>query len=232
MNKLIIANWKMFLSHAQSLSFLEDHLHELEDAMRQSSNCVVICPSFTVLPYSATLSTPLLFGAQDCGFEEAGAYTGDISARSLKELGCSYTLIGHSERRTYYCESDERIARKANLLQAQGITPVLCIGETAEDRCLRRSQSRLEAQLALCQGMNNLVIAYEPVWAIGTGQLPTKDELQNAVAWIRLATDARVLYGGSIDDQTCKQLSSIVDGFLVGRASIAIEPLKKIILSC
>ena len=200
--------------------------------MRQSSNSVVICPSFTVLPYSSTLATSLLFGAQDCGFEESGAYTGDISSTSLKELGCSYTLLGHSERRTSYCESNERIAQKAHLLHAEGIIPILCIGETAEDRISGRSQSKLEAQLAHFQGMNDFVIAYEPVWAIGTGQLPTKEELGAIVTWLRLATDARVLYGGSIDEHTCKELSSIVDGFLVGRASIAIEPLKKIILSC
>ncbi len=160
-----------------------------------------------------------------------GAFTGDISARSLKELGCSYGIIGHSERRTTYCESDKQIAQKASLLNSHGITPILCIGETLEDRASGNTYKKLTAQLKLIKDTSNAIIAYEPVWAIGTGQLPTEQELCDVVAWIRLRTDAQILYGGSIDDHSCKKLSSLVDGFLVGKASIAIEALKKIILS-
>ncbi len=222
----------MFLSHTQSLSFLKDHLSELEETTKLASNTVVICPSFTVLPYTSTLSTSILFGAQDCGSQESGAFTGDIAALSLKELGCSYTLIGHSERRTSYCESNERIAQKARLLNSYGIIPVLCIGETVEDYASGNSFKKLETQLEPFKKLSNFIIAYEPVWAIGTGKLPTEEELSTTIAWIKQRTDAHILYGGSISDHSCEQFSSLVDGFLVGKASIAIETLKKIILSC
>jgi triosephosphate isomerase (TIM) len=221
----------MFLSHSQSVKLLKDHHFELEQATKASSNTLVICPSFTVLPYTSTLSTSLLFGAQDCSSQEQGAFTGDIFAGSLQELGCTYTLIGHSERRTNHCETDVVIAQKAQRLISQNIRPVLCIGETFDDRLSGASHTKLETQLDRVKHLN-IILAYEPVWAIGTGKLPTPQELSDTVAWIKQRIEMPVLYGGSINDHTCEELSSLVDGFLVGKASITVEALKKIILSC
>jgi triosephosphate isomerase (TIM) len=235
MGKLIIANWKMQLTHTESMHWLRSHLDSLEIALRGRQASLVICPSFTVLPCVPS-SESISWGAQDCSAHELGAYTGDISARSLKELGCSYTLIGHSERRRAYHETDTIIAQKAKLLFAQGLEPCICIGETEENK--KNVQSILEQQLTnLFDLQRPITIAYEPVWAIGTGRPASLATVKPALEYIRSFAQSRniavsLLYGGSVNEQTVHEFQSVVDGFLLGKAGIDAPLLKKIILSC
>lgn len=242
MKKLIVANWKMNLSDAQAYTWLSTELPSVLETMSSTEHSLAICPSYTVLPY-ATIQYPkstysqLSWGAQDCGFKEKGAYTGDISVLSLKDLKVDYCLIGHSERRRYYGETDTRVAQKAELLLNNDIHPIICIGETAEeipqrDRVL---VCQLELVLPLYKGTQPL-IAYEPVWAIGTGKVPSIDEISKAVNSIKRlcsSLEPTILYGGSVDDSPAmKDFGSLVDGFLIGTASLDGQLLKKIILSC
>ena len=150
MNKLLIANWKMQLTHNEALSWLRDHLPELEKALSARGNKLVICPSYTELSILANLSsTAISWGAQNCSLHERGAYTGDVSALSLKELGCTYVLVGHSERRRYHNETDVQVAQKAALLIKHGIEPLICIGETRAERDQGITFEVLEKQLVL-----------------------------------------------------------------------------------
>ncbi len=242
MHKLIIANWKMQLTHQEVRTWLKTHAPTFDSLLAQTNNTLVICPSYTELAFAHSLSTMhIRFGAQDCGLHERGAYTGDVSVLTLKELGCTYTLIGHSERRIYHGETDEAIAQKATLLLKHGIEPIICIGETSKERDTGTTLQVLENQLSLVAkllGRETLTIAYEPVWAIGTQQVPRASEIASVFSWIRTfmekqRTQARIklLYGGSVNERTIEDLGlGIADGFLLGKASLDPQELKKILL--
>lgn len=247
MNKLIIANWKMEFSHNDAIAWLTSHVPALEDALSVSSNKLIICPSYTELGFVADLpTTHISWGAQDCGLEEVGAYTGDVSVLSLKELRCTYTLVGHSERRRYHCETDADIAQKFDLLMKHGISPLVCIGETKEERDEGITSRVLEKQLSLIvasmqkNNYTKLYIAYEPIWSIGSQQVPRAHEISEIFRDLRRYIDRTIsnpslvlLYGGSVNERSIEDLGlSSADGFLLGKASLDHEVLKKIILSC
>ncbi len=245
--KLIVANWKMYLTHEESIEWAHGNLERVSDACQESGAMLVICPSFTALPALASITTArIAWGAQDCGFESTGAYTGDVSATSLAQIGCTYGIVGHSERRRYYNETNQLIAQKAHQLMGAGITPILCIGETAQERESDKTAGILEQQLfPLISSLKafpsqTICIAYEPVWAINTDILPSKESLAETVRWIRHylltsipMTTVGILYGGSITHPETLALlkASSVDGILLGRAGIDGPLLKKIILS-
>lgn len=245
MNKLIIANWKMQFSHNEALSWLNQHLPELEAALSTTGNKLVICVSFTELSTAASLRTPSIsFGAQDCSVYERGAYTGDISVLTLKEFNCTHVLVGHSERRICHGETDAQVAQKASLLIKHGIEPIICIGETRQERDNGVTLQVLEKQLALIVELlkkancTKISIAYEPVWSIGTQDVPRASQISEVFSWIRdfmrknsEHVSVILLYGGSVNDQTIGDLGlSMADGFLLGKASLDAETLKKIIL--
>ncbi len=247
MGKLIVANWKMQFTHDETVAWLDEHSSELDAVLAQTGNQLVICPSYTAIPHMKTLKVQRMqWGGQDCGFEKKGAFTGDVSVLSLKELGCSYVIVGHSDRRRYHNETDERVVQKAGLLFEQQIHPIVCIGESAQDRVAKLTPFIIEMQLKQvlellkARKLQELFVAYEPVWSIGTGLMLPPFELSNIISLIRNYCreqvpdlSLKVLYGGSVDPTTLITLADVkVDGFLLGKVSLDAELLKKIILSC
>jgi triosephosphate isomerase len=235
MAPLIVANWKMQLTHRESLQWLSTHSSSLNDTLTTTDATLVICPSYTVLPCMKDYGSHLEYGAQNCAFVDRGAYTGDISALTLKELGCSYAIIGHSEQRKYYGETNEHVAQKAHLLASLGIQPIICIGEESVNSSYEQA---FNEQLDFLTTMRTtLIIAYEPIWAIGTGQHPSAEKLSQVTQYLysfalNHGVQITVLYGGSVDEHLVTSYKGLVDGFLIGKASLDAELLKKIILSC
>ena len=224
---------------------------ELQHKLPQSGVEVVIAPPFTAL-YSASVilqETAIKLGAQNMHWESEGAFTGEISGIFLKEVGCTFVLIGHSERRQYFGETDANINRKILAALTQEISPVFCIGETLEQRQSKKTESILSNQLKA--GLSGvpmgealpIVIAYEPVWAIGSGKTPTPEEIGETQSFIRnylaktydapTANQMRLLYGGSVSAENAKDIlhSKNVDGVLVGGASLVMDKFLKIIQS-
>ncbi len=233
--KLVAGNWKMHGSRAMA--------RELVDALVPAATGtveVVVLPPF---PYLAGLveahaGAALAFGGQDLSEHAQGAYTGEVSAAMLADIGCRYVLVGHSERRQYHAESSELVARKFVAAQAAGLVPILCVGESLEEREAGRTEEVIAAQLAPVLALAgvaafaNAVVAYEPVWAIGTGRTASPEQAQAVHAFIRSqisALDARIadslplLYGGSVKPDNAASLfnQADVDGGLIGGASLA-----------
>lgn len=188
MNKLIIANWKMQILHQEARSWLSSHISELEKVSAQTGNRLVMCPSFTELNLFGSFALKnIALGAQDCSYEERGAFTGDVSILSLKELNCSYVIVGHSERRSLYGDTEERIRKKTSLAIKHAIHPIICVGETSDERNRGVTYSILEKQLTSIIDLYDtppspkvdndstrnpqLHSTYEPVWPVGTGTL-------------------------------------------------------------
>lgn len=239
-----VANWKMTLSYEQTKNLLASHCAELQKLGQHENTRLIICPSFTALTLCADLigTSSLSLGAQDCSPFTNGPHTGDVDALSLRQIGCTYCIIGHSERRTVYKESPEVVAQKVSQLQLNGIIPIVCIGETAEEKNNGTTIQALEAQLkpvltvsAATQG--SLMIAYEPLWAIGTGKQPTMDELGTIVAAIKAYSTTiynkpiSVLYGGSVTRDTIAAIKKTpgIEGVLIGSASTDFHSLQKIV---
>ncbi len=240
---LVVANWKMQLTHIESTAFIMRYIPVYEDLLSQSMITLVICPSFTVLSLVLSLGTKLVrWGAQNCSSQARGAYTGDISVLTLQELSITYSIIGHSEQRRYHCETDESVARTAELLIAHSLIPIICVGETEQERVDMRTLDVLAIQLKAIKELAvkypdaSVVIAYEPLWAIGAGRAPSVDELFQIYSFIReyLATAGRsvaILYGGSVSLATHDLFKEVpLDGYLLGKQGIDGETLKKIIL--
>ena len=199
---------------------------------------MLVCPPFTLLPTLQVVlgGSPLKLGAQDCHANEKGAHTGDISASMLAECGCSHIIVGHSERRTDHGETDDMVQAKALAANGSGMTAVICIGETEAERDAGKTLDVVKTQIAgsvpESATPENTVVAYEPVWAIGTGRTPTNDEVQEVHAVIRAelagklgqdnADGIRLLYGGSMNPGNAKELLALVDvdGGLIGGASL------------
>ncbi len=230
---LIAGNWKMHTTVAQGLALLGEMQPALE---RVSEADVVICPPFTHLaPFRTALGgSPLRLGAQDLYWEREGAFTGEVSAAMVRELADA-VIIGHSERRRLFCESDEGVRRKLEAALAVGLQPVLCVGETAEERDGGATAGVLARQVRAALDdlapQASLAIAYEPVWAIGTGRAASGELAQEAAAlvrqtvrevWGEAARALRVLYGGSVGDRniTAFLTQPDIDGALVGGASL------------
>jgi len=242
---LIVGNWKMHGTLGETLRMIT----ELHNKMPETDMEVVVAPPFTAL-YSAYVvlqETNIKLAAQNMHWDIEGPYTGEVSGFFLKDVGCSYVLVGHSERRQFFGETDERVQQKIQAALAQDLIPIFCVGETKEQRQSGKTEIILESQLRKgLQGLpmgdlENLVIAYEPVWAIGTGVTPTVAEIEKALHFIRdtlaktydapTANAMRLLYGGSISPDNASAIfkAKHVNGVLVGGASLVVEKFLKII---
>jgi triosephosphate isomerase len=238
--KLIAGNWKMNGGKADGLELAREIAHRAVAASRDAAPglaCeLLICPPATLLFTLAEAlgGSPVLLGAQDCHMKAKGAHTGDISAAMLKDAGCRFVILGHSERRADHGESDALVRAKAEAATAAGLVPIVCVGETEAERDAGKALEVVGRQIAGSVpdglGPTSLVIAYEPVWAIGTGRTPTVADVAAVHAHIRKrlaervadAEGVRVLYGGSVKPGNAKELLHVanVDGALVGGASL------------
>ncbi|GAA2226257.1 triose-phosphate isomerase [Promicromonospora sukumoe] len=248
---LMAGNWKMNLDHQQAISTVQKLSWTLKDAKHDYAAVeVAVVPPFTDLRSVQTLvdadKLEIVYGAQDLSKHESGAYTGEISGTMLKKLGCTYVVIGHSERREYHAESDDVVNAKVRAAFAHGLTPILCVGEGLEVRKagnqVSHTLAQVEAALAdvPAEQIASIVIAYEPVWAIGTGEVATPEDAQEVCGAIRrvlgelcdqtVAEGIRVLYGGSVKSGNVAQIMAQpdVDGALVGGASLDPEEFAKI----
>ena len=236
MRKPIIAgNWKMHKTIAEALEFVSD----IKDRVNNEKVEAVICAPFTLLKdlKEATKGTSIKIGAQNMHFEEKGAFTGEISPLMLKELDMDYVIIGHSERRQYFNETNETVNKKVLKALEVGIDPILCVGETLEEREAGNTKDVCKVQVEKAlenvskEDIAKVVIAYEPIWAIGTGKTATSEDANDVIAYIRqvvanlykdLANEVRIQYGGSVKPSNVGEImnQSDIDGALVGGASL------------
>ncbi len=245
--KIIAANWKMNMTAGETASFMEDLQLELKDFDHAE---VVIVPPFTALPRLSEIASSLpgiRIGAQNMWHEASGAYTGEISAGMLREFFTRYVVLGHSERRTIFGETDELVNKKVKAAHAASLRPILCVGETLAQRDAGEHHAVLAKQLkgSLAgldtEQMLDTVIAYEPVWAIGTGRTASPEQAQEAHAFIRktleemfdaaTASKVRIQYGGSVKPDNARELlhQPDIDGALVGGASLDPRSFAKIV---
>lgn len=235
MKNLIAANWKLNPTTQKEAQEIFSALGGPASGWDANKSEVVVCPPFVYLPLLKGLS----LGAQDVYFEERGAYTGEVSAQMLKDLGVEYVIIGHSERRKYFGEIDEFVNKKVKASLEAGLKVIFCIGETAEERDTGKKNEVLERQLKKgldgFDNLENINIAYEPVWAIGTGNNCSVEETKESVEFIRnfVKQDTRILYGGSVKSENSGDYikKSGANGLLVGGASLDPEEFVKIIKS-
>ncbi|MBZ8141452.1 triose-phosphate isomerase [Rubrivivax gelatinosus] len=230
--KLVVGNWKMHGSRPANAELLAALI-----GGRPYAADVAVCVPFVFLSETAaTLAgSDLRWGAQDVSEHEQGAYTGEVSAAMLAECGCRYAIVGHSERRAYHAEGDQVVARKAQAALARGVTPIVCVGETLEQRDAGETEAVVKRQLSavihqLTHCASEIVVAYEPVWAIGTGRTATPEQAQAVHAVLRAQLHAatgrgdgmRILYGGSVKADNAKILFAQpdIDGGLIGGASL------------
>jgi len=220
---LIAGNWKMFKGPDETAPFC----HALRNADLPEDVDVVVCPPFVSLApaVQALAGTEVGVFAQNCHWADEGAFTGEVSASMLKELGVYGTLVGHSERRQYFGETDKTVGRRVEAALAAGLDVIACIGETEAEREAGETEAVLRRQLAVLPQDDDLVVAYEPVWAIGTGKTATPEMAQEAHALIKSVLDVPVLYGGSVKPENAADLfaQGHVDGALVGGASLDLE---------
>lgn len=238
---LVVGNWKMNKTASESTSLIQQLAYSYDKDLETVET--VICPPFTSLRSAqVTLSfdakSKIGIGAQDVFWEPSGAYTGAISAAMLKDVGCSYCIVGHSERREYFGETDEEVARKVAALLQEGITPIICCGESLEVResgetiAWVTTQIRAALSALSAQETQNIVLAYEPIWAIGTGRTPTPGQANEVCEALRstllelfgeeTAHAVRILYGGSMNPGNVDMFKDMphIDGGLVGGASL------------
>lgn len=233
---LIVANWKMNILKEKARTFCQDFMPLVENIYKTD---IVICPPFTSLHVlkAELAGSKIRIGAQNLFWAENGAYTGEISAQMLVDAGCNYVIIGHSERRQVMGENDEIINRKLQRALSCGLIPILCVGETLQQRQASMAKQVVKDQLSNCLqgfklGERELVIAYEPVWAIGTGVNASSEDAQDMIGFIRdnlseiidgkTAAATRILYGGSVKGNNIEELmgKDDIDGALVGGASL------------
>ena len=241
---LVAGNWKMHGSRAENASLVSALLDLVQPEKRAE---IMVCPPFPYLLETGRLlkDSGIALGAQSVCAEAQGAFTGEVSAAMLKDVGCAYVLVGHSERRQLYGESDDLVARKFVAAQSHGLVPVLCVGETLEEReagqTLNVVSRQLEAVLAVSgvRSLGRAVIAYEPVWAIGTGRTASSEQAQEVHATIRakvagldatIGGSVRILYGGSVKASNARELFAMpdIDGGLVGGASLKADEFARI----
>jgi triosephosphate isomerase len=236
--KLIAANWKMYKTPEEGAAFIQAFLPLVAGHTRDE---IVICPPFVDLPavVAAAKGSKVAVGAQNMSWEKEGAFTGEISTAMLLGVGCTHVIIGHSERRQYFGETDDTVNRKTEVALEAGLIPIMCVGEVIEEReaglmeeVLRRQVTRGLGGISGRKAGGKLVIAYEPVWAIGTGKTATPQMAEEAHELIRhetakvlgqeVADTTRILYGGSVKPDNAKSLMSQpdIDGALVGGASL------------
>ncbi len=247
MRKFILAgNWKMYKNTQEAKSLVEGLSQRLG---KLSDREVVVCPPFTSLAIAAESikGSSLKLGAQNMYWEDKGAFTGEIAPGMLKDTGCTYVIIGHSERRQYFGETDATVNKKMKKAFQAGLLPIVCIGETLAERESNKTFQVLERQIRdgasglSAEEAKKLVVAYEPVWAIGTGKTATPQQAEEAHKFIRqklaeiyapaIAEEIRILYGGSVKPENSKELmgQADIDGALVGGASLEAESFSKIV---
>jgi len=247
---VIAGNWKMNKNHLEAIQLTQKTAWALAKEDTDAVE-VVVCPPFVDLRSVQTLihgdKLPLAFGAQNCHPEPAGAYTGEVSAPMLAKIGCTYVIVGHSERRQHFGEDDELVNRKAKAVLAAGMQPIVCVGESLGQREAGQTAEVVSGQVRgslarlTAEQVGGLVVAYEPVWAIGTGRAATADDAQETIALVRgtvaelageTAADAvRIQYGGSVKSSNVEELMAQpdVDGALVGGASLDADEFAQIV---
>ena len=239
--RIVVGNWKMNKLPKEGSSFVEESVNLLLDVERVQ---VIFCPPFTGL-LGMNLEHPFSLGSQNCHWEGQGAFTGEISTRMLKDCGVSYVILGHSERRQIFFETNDWIKWKMGAVVDAGLIPIFCIGETLEQRKSGQTDQVLAQQLQdgfkMVNSFKKMVIAYEPVWAIGTGISAKVDQVKDAHLQIKnilskqfpknILTDFPILYGGSVTPDNAEELISVpgVDGFLIGGASLNIDSFTSIV---
>ena len=245
--KIIAGNWKMNMLPNEAMSFI----NELEPYAKNAKCEIILFVPYTDLFYSllTAQNTNIKIGAQNMHWEEAGAYTGEIAPNMLKCINVEYVIIGHSERRQYFAETDETVNKKIKSALKHELNPILCVGETMKQRELGLEEEVIKQQIiGALEGITKeqaekIVIAYEPIWAIGTGKVATKDDANNMIKLIRkeieslynkeVANNVSILYGGSVNKNNSKELfeTSDIDGALVGGASLKVDEFNEIIKS-
>lgn len=243
---LVVGNWKMNGAFEANRALIETLLAALA---QKSLPSVAVCPPFPYMPQIGALlaGSPIGWGAQTVSEHRAGAYTGQVSAAMLRDLGCSYVIVGHSERRQYCGETDEQVSLQAVAALDSGLTPIICVGESAEEEAAAQTLAVIDRQLApvlatlggVADEGASVVIAYEPVWAIGTGKTPTPEGVQAVHAHIRQRlSDAglvqtRILYGGSVKGSNAEALFALadVDGGLIGGAALDAQDFSTICIA-
>jgi triosephosphate isomerase len=238
--KLVVGNWKMHGSRAANAALLAG----LREAGPWSAE-VAVCVPFPYIAEAALALTgqTIALGAQDCSAHDQGAYTGEVSSLMLHDLGCRYVIVGHSERRAYHHEPDQLVADKARAALAHGVTPIVCVGETLAEREAGQTEAVVKRQLAavihtLSHCIGEIVLAYEPVWAIGTGLTASPEQAQAVHAVLRMqlqaatkkAAQMRILYGGSVKPDNASQLfaQADIDGGLIGGAALKADDFSAI----
>ncbi len=243
--KVIAGNWKMNMLPDETIKYID----ELAKLVKDTKNEVILCVPYTDLFYAllTAQNTNIKIGAQNMHYEEKGAYTGEVSGKMLKTINVDYVIIGHSERRQYFNETDESVNKKVKAAFANELKPIVCVGETLEQREENKTVEIITKQVELAlKGLTeaqveNTIIAYEPIWAIGTGKTATSEDANNSIKAIRnkiaeiygqnIADRVIIQYGGSVKSKNAKELFTMsdIDGGLVGGASLEPEEFSKIV---
>ncbi len=244
---VVAGNWKMNMLPGEAIKFIEDLAPLVEDA----ENEIILCVPYVDLFYAllSAQNTNIKIGAQNMHYKESGAYTGEVSPQMLKSINVEYVIIGHSERRQYYGETDESVNKKIKAAFEVGLKPIVCVGETLEQREAGKAEEIITSQTEKAlegltnEQVENTIIAYEPIWAIGTGKTATNEDANRSIGSIRKKiveiygqnTAERVIiqYGGSVNAKNSKELFAMpeIDGGLVGGASLKVEDFNTIVHS-
>ncbi len=243
--KVIAGNWKMNMLPNEAIEYIQ----AFEPMVKNSKAEIILCVPYTDLFYCLlnAQGTNIKIGAQNMHFAETGAYTGEVSGKMLKAIGVEYVIIGHSERRQYYGETDESVNKKIKAAFEYELKPIVCVGETLEEREAGKTEEIITTQTKLAldglskEQVKNTIIAYEPIWAIGTGKTATSEDANNSIKAIReeikriygeeVSSEVIIQYGGSVKSSNAKELfsTSDIDGGLVGGASLKPEEFSKIV---
>ncbi|MEF2620243.1 MAG: triose-phosphate isomerase [Clostridia bacterium] len=243
--KVIAGNWKMNMLPNETINFIEGLSQEIKNV----KNEIILCVPYTDLFYAllTAQNTNIKIGAQNMHWKEKGAYTGEISGQMLKSIGVEYVIIGHSERRQYFAETDETVNLKVKSALENNLKPIICVGETLEQREHGETEKIIESQIKLAlkdltkEQIRAIIIAYEPVWAIGTGKTATPEEANNVIKYIRkqikelyneeIAENIIIQYGGSVKASNAEELFNMsdIDGALVGGASLNCKEFSEIV---
>ena len=243
--KVIAGNWKMNMLPNETINFIEGLSQEIKDV----KNEIILCVPYTDLFYAllTAQNTNIKIGAQNMHWKEKGAYTGEISGQMLKSIGVEYVIIGHSERRQYFAETDETVNLKVKSALENNLKPIICVGETLEQREHGETEKIIESQIKLAlkdltkEQIRAIIIAYEPVWAIGTGKTATPEEANNVIKYIRkqikelyneeITENIIIQYGGSVKASNAEELFNMsdIDGALVGGASLNFKEFSEIV---
>lgn len=243
--KVIAGNWKMNMLPNETIKMID----ELTPLVKDTNNEVILCVPYTDLFYALLTAqeTNIKIGAQNMHWEENGAYTGEVSGKMLKSIGVQYVIIGHSERRQYFAETDETVNKKIKAAFANDLKPIVCVGETLDQKNqglteeIITNQTKLALEGLTNDQVQNTIVAYEPIWAIGTGKTATSEDANNSIKAIRnkiaeiygndVAENVIIQYGGSVKSSNAKELfsTSDIDGALVGGASLKAEEFSKIV---